>query len=115
MKSIHFCHKPVDDSASRVCVLFDPKNGHIVHIHGVTSLRGDRSCTNSQLEEITVSHAKSFGRWKVGMKTAHVPVAAIRQRGSLKMVDKGEKVIVAGPVPSKKEIAARRKQSNDRQ
>jgi hypothetical protein len=31
MQSIHFKGKPVPDESSKVCVLFDPSDGRVVH------------------------------------------------------------------------------------
>jgi hypothetical protein len=110
MNALHFRGKPLDDKSSKVCVLFDPKNGRVIHVHGVTTIRKDRGCTKSELEERTVSNAKAFGHSVAGLKTLHVPISAIRQRGTLKVDAKGERLVLASPAPpSVRELSAVRR------
>jgi hypothetical protein len=106
MKSLHFRGKPVSDDQSRVCVLFEPKSGRIIHVHGVTTLRKERSCTKQQLEERAFHNAKIFGRAVEGLKALHVPISAIRQPGALRVDEKGTKVIATSQRPSRKELRA---------
>ena len=54
MKTLFVNGKPVGDDASKVCVLFDPKNGRVVHVHGVTSLNGGKKISDSELEKRTI-------------------------------------------------------------
>jgi hypothetical protein len=107
MKSLHFQGKPLSDDLSRACVLFDPKDGRIVHIHGVTTVRKERACTNDQLEERLVRHAQAFGHSVAGLKILHVPLSAVQQQGFLKVDEKGASVI-ASARPSRRELRAKR-------
>ena len=111
MHALQFRGKPVDDNLSKVCVLFDPKDGRIVHVHGVTTLSKGRSCSKSELEERTISRAKAFGNSVSGLKTLHVPLSAIRQQGPLKVDDKGERLIPfsRGPLSARELFAKHRK------
>jgi hypothetical protein len=108
MYKLQFRGKAVDDNLSKVCVLFDPKDGRIVHVHGVTTLSKGRSCSKSELEERTISHARAFGNSVSGLKTLHVSLSAIRQRGPLKVDDKGEHLVLSSPGPlSARELFAK--------
>ncbi len=100
MKSLHVNGKPVSDDASRVCVLYEPKSGRVVHVHGVTVLPGGKEVSKDELERRAVARAKSLGRSVAGLKTLHVPVAAIRQRGTLKVNSKGTALVTAWEPPT---------------
>jgi len=85
-------------------VLFEPKSGRIIHIHGTTTLRQDRKPTPQQIEARALRNAKIFGHSGAGLKALHVPVSAVRQHGVLKVDQKGENVIATVPRPSLKEL-----------
>ncbi|MFZ0308327.1 MAG: hypothetical protein WAL89_09130 [Candidatus Sulfotelmatobacter sp.] len=89
MKTVFANGKPVDDKSSRVCVLFDPKDGRVVHVHGATTIRGGKQFTDSELEKDATEHAKAFGHLVTGLKALHVPVSAIRERGAFKVNAQG--------------------------
>jgi hypothetical protein len=92
MKTLFVHGKPVDDNANRVCVLFDPKSGRVVHVHGVTALPGGNQITDADLEKDAVRHAKNFGCSVDGLKTLHVPFSAIKERGPFKVNAQGTAV-----------------------
>lgn len=81
--------KPVDDSAGRACVLFDPKNGSVVHIHGMTALPGTKQISAAQLEKDAAEHAKSLGHSVAGLKFLHVPASAVGKPGPFKVNAQG--------------------------
>ncbi len=85
MKTLFAHGKPVADDASRVCVLFDPKDGRVVHIHGLTTLHGRETISDAELEKRTADHAMAFGHSVAGLKTLHVPISSIRNRGIFKV------------------------------
>jgi hypothetical protein len=89
MKKVFFKGKPVRDDASKVCVLFDPKDGRVVHIHGVTTLDNRKSLSKAEVEKRTRENATYFGHSASGLKTLHVPISAIRQPGTLKVNSDG--------------------------
>ena len=82
-------HKPLPDESSRVCVLFDPGNGRIVHVHGVTRLEGVPELDEAELEARARRHAEARGRATSALQALHVPVAAIRQPGALRVTPDG--------------------------
>ena len=108
MNKLYFRGKALDDNLSQVCVLFDPKDGRDVHVPGDTTNRKERGCTKSELEKRTISNAKAFGHSVVGLKTLHVPMSATRQRGIVKVDDKGERLVASSPAPpSVRELSAK--------
>lgn len=93
MQAQHVAGKPISDEASRVCILFDPKDGRVVHVHGVTVLHSSGPVSESELEARARKHAEHFGKSVAGMKALHVPVAAIRQNGKLRVNAQGDGLI----------------------
>ena len=85
MKALMFRGEPVSDEASRACILFDPKDGRVVHVHGVTILAGGQEVSQAELEKRTRTHAQHFGRSLDGLKTLHVPLSAMRQHRRFKV------------------------------
>jgi hypothetical protein len=93
MKSMFVKGKPVSDDASKVCLLYDPKDGRVVHVHGVTTMPGGKVVSHSELEERAKMHAKAFERSVEGLKPLHLPLSAIRQVGGLKVNSNGTGLI----------------------
>jgi len=89
LKTLFVKGKPVDDNSSRVCVLFDPKNGRVVHVHGATTLPGGKKRSDAELETEATEHASAFGHSVAGLKALHVPLSAIRERGAFKVNAQG--------------------------
>jgi hypothetical protein len=106
MRAIYSKGNPVADDASVVCVLFDPSDGRIVHIHGMTRLDGGPSATEAELEQRALENARHLGHSTAGIEALHVPLSAIRQRGTLK-VDGGTIVPVESPVSMMGMLASR--------
>jgi hypothetical protein len=90
MKILAFRGKPLNEEASQVCVLYDPKDGRVVHVHGATAVRKELAWTKAQLEERPILHAKANGHSVAGTKILHVPLSAIQQRGILKANEKNK-------------------------
>lgn len=99
MKTLFVKGKPVDDKSSQVCVLFDPKNGRVVHVHGVTALHGGKKSSEAELEKDATEHAKAFGHSVAGLKALHVPISAIRERGAFKVNAQGTNLEMAPRTP----------------
>jgi hypothetical protein len=116
MKTQHFKGKPVSDGSSRVCVLFDPHDGRIVHVHGITTLDGAKQIGADELAARVIAHAKGFGHEVAGLKTLHVPIAAMRQPGSLKVSADGREVVQSAGAVKWSDIRSKRRQrgSTDR-
>jgi len=110
MKAQHFKGTAVDDRATKVCVLFDPKDGRIVHTHGVTMLDGAREIDENELERRAIGHAKAFGHEVTALKALHVPISAVRQPGILKVNAEGSGLVQSGAPVSWSDIRARQRQ-----
>ena len=100
MKNLVFRGKPLGEKASQVCVLYDPKDGRIVHVHGATAAREelclDQSSTRGK------NHPKRKSNWSLScrIENLHVPLSAIQQRGVLKVDEKRETLVVSSAFPS---------------
>ncbi len=92
----YFQGQPVDDARSRVCVLFDPRDGRIVHGHGVTILDADNALEPSELEARARKHATNLGIAVDELKALHLPIEAIRGQGAVKVNATGDGVV---PIP----------------
>jgi hypothetical protein len=114
MKTLFFHGKPLEDAASQVCVLYDPKDGAVFHVHGATAIRSDRACSKTQLEERAIENAKAFGHPVERLKALHVPIAAVRQRGTLRL--EGGALVPLSTIPAsmKQLMASHRKGGNRR-
>jgi hypothetical protein len=106
MHTIHSKGRAVPDDASRVCVLFDPSDGRIVHIHGVTSPGGARSVTDEELEQKAIENAQRLGHSTADLKALHVPPSAVRQRGPLRV--EGTNIVPIRPAASMTDMLAER-------
>jgi hypothetical protein len=106
MKSIHIQGRPANDSASKVCVLYDPADGSVVHVHGVTTIPGGKELSQAEMEQRTIAHAKALGRQVEGLKHLHLPVSAIHPQGRLKVNPEGTGLVPAQHRPSAKEALA---------
>jgi hypothetical protein len=99
MKILFAKGKPVDDNSSKVCVLFNPKDGRVVHVHGATTLQGGKKVSDVELEKDATEHAKAFGHAVTGLKALHVPISAIQERGALKVNSKGTELEMTRQAP----------------
>jgi hypothetical protein len=109
MKTIIVKGKPIGDEASKVCVLYDPKDGRVVHVHGVTTMPGGKDVDRDELEQRATRHAKALGRSVEGLKSLHLPFSAIRQHGSLKVNTDG-----TGLAPSRARVSLRERVAEHR-
>jgi hypothetical protein len=60
------------DSATSVCVLFDPKNGNIAHIHRCVVFPGGKTRSEEELAAKTKELAAISGRDIAGLRTLHL-------------------------------------------
>jgi hypothetical protein len=63
----------------KLCVLYDPSNGTIVHTHWVTTLSGGRVVDQPGMEKRIRERAASRGRNVQGMKVLHVDPKEYKQ------------------------------------
>jgi hypothetical protein len=93
MKSQTLQGRPIADDLSKVCILFDPKDGRVVHVHGSTALHSKGTVPTSELEARARKHAEHFGKSVAGLKALHVPLSAIRENGGLRVNKAGDGLI----------------------
>jgi hypothetical protein len=70
MKALHHALPPPEDE--KLCVLYDPSTGRIVHTHRVTTMAGGRKVDKAEMEKRTRQRAKSRGRDISGLTLLHV-------------------------------------------
>ena len=63
----------------KLCVLYDPSNGAIVHTHWVTTLPGGRKIDEAELEKRIRERAAFRGRDVQGLKVLHVDPSEYKQ------------------------------------
>lgn len=115
MKSLHANGKPLSDDSSKVCVLYDPKDGRVIHVHGVTILPGGEKVSDAELLERTIAHAKALGRSVQELKSLHLPLSVIGQPGTLKVDAKGTGLVASrAPARMRDVLADRRKAKVER-
>lgn len=85
MSNHYFQGQPVDEHRISVCVLFDPKDGRVVHGHGVTLLDPAQKIEPAEIEARTRRHATNLGLSVDGLKALHVPIEAIRGHHGFKV------------------------------
>lgn len=93
MHSQHFQGSPLSGETSRVCLLFDPKDGRIVHAHGHTALQSKKPIEPAELESRARRHAKRLGKNVEGVKALHVPLASIQSLRVFKVNAGGDGVV----------------------
>jgi hypothetical protein len=64
--------KSLQPSSVKICVLYDPKDGRIVHTHRVFTLPGARMATDEEVEERAKTRATQAGHSVSGLSTLHV-------------------------------------------
>ncbi|HXP74675.1 MAG TPA: hypothetical protein VN823_11065 [Stellaceae bacterium] len=97
MKTQHLQGKPISDDLSQVCILFDPKDGRVVHVHGSTMLHLKSGLAKSELETRARKHAEHFGKSVAGLKALHVPIAEVRKNGRLRVNKSGDGLVPSPP------------------
>lgn len=106
MKKQYFKGKPLPDESSRVCVLFDPKDGRIVHVHGVTILPGGKHVSEAEVEGRTRSCASALGHSITGLRHLHVPMSAVKGGGGFRVNAEGTGLVSRSSI---REIARQRR------
>lgn len=106
MQTIYFKGKPVGDEASKICVLFDPSDGRVVHVHGVTSLNGSPTVSDAELEQKAIENAERLGHSTSELKALHVPPSAVRRRGLLRV--EGTSLVPMRPTARMMDLLAER-------
>ena len=61
----------VKHDSEQTCVLYDPRDGRIVHTHRVVTLPGGRKVTNEEVEARTKEIAKQTGHDISGLHAMH--------------------------------------------
>jgi hypothetical protein len=69
---IHFTRKALKPEDVKICVLYDPKDGRIVHHHMVASFPGGQGANEEEVEQRTLARAASFGTDTSKLKALHV-------------------------------------------
>ena len=85
--------KLVPEEASRVCLLFDPRSGRVVHAHGTTVLGSVKPVTPAELEARARRHAARLGKPTAELKALHISPAALRGLASLRVNDRGDGLV----------------------
>jgi hypothetical protein len=83
----------VEKERSRVCLLFDPKDGRVAHCHGITILQSEKQLEPAELEARARKHARSLGKGVEGLKALHLPLEAIHGHAAFKVNPKGDGII----------------------
>jgi hypothetical protein len=56
-----------------VCVLYDPANGRVVHVHRVATFAGAKKSSAHEIEARCLKVAKQLGHTTAHLKSLHVP------------------------------------------
>jgi hypothetical protein len=79
MRKLVIHGRATDDASTRVCVLYSPENGRVIHVHGVTATPGAELVSEEEMESRARKHAAGFGRTAEGAKVLHVAYSAFRE------------------------------------
>jgi hypothetical protein len=93
---------PIADGASKVCILFDPKDGRVAHVHGSTVIGSPNTIADSEMEERARQQAANLGRSTDGLKALHLPFETVRQHRSFRVNEGGDGLIPLPPPPVQK-------------
>ncbi len=94
--------------AVRICVLYDPSNGRIVHTHEVVTLPGGRKVDEKEMERRTLQRAASAGVDTSKLKVMHVPPEEYDRTSLYRVELKGLRLVkLARPDKSKPTRRAR--------
>jgi len=77
VKGQFFQGKLLNANRSRVCILFDPKDGRVLHTHCVTTLHTGNQLEVAEIESRARRHAKGFGKSVDNLKALHLPFEAL--------------------------------------
>jgi hypothetical protein len=81
--------------SEKCCVLFDPKDGAILHVHRVVTMEGAAETPDHLLEARARQLAKGFGLDVASLELLHVDPTVI-QPGVKYTVDQGKRCLIAG-------------------
>jgi hypothetical protein len=84
---------PPSPEHERLCVLYDPATGRIVHTHRVMTMPGGRRVDEEEMERRTRERARSRGRDIKGLALLHIDPKTHRQDAFYK-VDVEAKTLV---------------------
>jgi hypothetical protein len=102
MKTLIANGKPVSNSASKVCVLFDPKDGGVAHVHGTTTLNSKNEIGVAEMEARARKQAERFGKSTAGLKALHVPIADVRSEGAFRVNERGDGLVTVPRRPRRR-------------
>lgn len=83
----------VSNSGSKVCILFDPKDGRVVHVHGVTSLNSGSEIGAPEMEARARRYAEHFDRSTTDLRALHVPITVMREHGAFRVNERGDGLV----------------------
>lgn len=90
--------KAVQPESVRMCLLYDPKDGRVVHTHQVVTLPGGRHVTDGEVEARAFSRAAQTGKDTSKLRALHVSPAD-HDFSSIYRVDRKSKKLVKVPMP----------------
>jgi hypothetical protein len=77
MRNLLIQGKRADDATTRVCVLYSPEDGRVIHVHGATVAAGATPVSEAEMESRARRHAVRFGRKVEGVRALHVPYSSL--------------------------------------
>ena len=76
MRNLSIQGKRADDATTRVCVLYSPEDGRVIHVHGATVAAGATPVSEAEMESRARLHAVNLGRKVEGARALHVPYSS---------------------------------------
>jgi hypothetical protein len=83
MRKLMIHGKATDDASTRVCVLYSPENGRVIHVHGATVTPGAKLVSEQEMESRARKHAAGFGRTMESAKVLHVAYSTFKEHKRL--------------------------------
>ena len=62
----------IKPASTKICVLYDPQDGRVVHTHSVVVLQGARDVTEAEVEASAKDRAEKLGHEIAGLSTLRV-------------------------------------------
>jgi hypothetical protein len=101
MRTLFIKGKRADDQTTRVCVLYSPNDGRVVHVHGATVAPGTDPVTEAEMEKRALRHAAALGRNVESVKALHVPYSTFVQHAkAFKVNPEGTSLVPLDPPAS---------------
>jgi hypothetical protein len=69
----------------KICVLYDPKDGHIVHTHEVVTFTGGRRVSDEEVKARAFKNATRRGKDTSNLKALHVSPDKIDRRSTYRV------------------------------